>query len=51
MPYKQDPNVVATTIRLPRALLERIDEIAKAERRSRNATLIVLLESAATSHP
>lgn len=50
MPYKQDPNVVATTIRLPRALLERVDEIANAERRSRNAMVIVLLEEAADRH-
>lgn len=50
MPYKPDPNVVATTIRMPRALLDRIDEIAKAERRSRNAMVIVLLEEAALRH-
>ncbi len=47
MPYKDNPDVVATTIRLPRALLDRVDEIASAERRSRNAMVIVLLEEAA----
>ena len=46
MPYKQDPNVVPTTVRLPRQLLERIDEIAASERRSRNQMVILLLERA-----
>lgn len=46
MPYKQDPNVVPTTVRLPRQLLERIDEIAASERRSRNQMMILLLERA-----
>ena len=47
MEQSPDPEVVATTIRLPRTLLERVDEIAKADRRSRNATVILLLERAA----
>lgn len=46
----REPLDFRTVIRLPKSLLERIDEIAEAERRSRNAMVIVLLEEAAQQH-
>lgn len=46
MPAKPDPNTVATTVRLPRQLVEQLDAIAQAERRSRNFIIEHLLVEA-----
>lgn len=41
--------VTTTTVRLPTWLVDKIDELAKDQRRSRNAMITVLLERAVES--
>jgi predicted transcriptional regulator len=46
MQAKPDPTVVATSVRLPKPLVEQVDAIAKAERRSRNFVIEQLVDEA-----
>lgn len=44
MPEKHE--IVTTTIRIPKELLDRVDDLAAGNRRSRNAELVTLIEAA-----
>jgi Arc-like DNA binding domain len=44
-----DDDEVRLTLRLPRELSERVEAAARADRRSKNAELVTLIESALAS--